>query len=275
MPRVPLPLGFSHYQAESRPFSGQRCINWIPTVAEGPALNPRALLQPSGLKQFADTLISGNRGAQLMGSLAYFVYGSSLFSVSSTGVTVNLGTIPGTGRVSLAHNAINKDNSDQFLVIVIPGVSAFVFNAGDSSLTQITDPDFVTADTVVFKGGFFVFSASDGSIFFNSLLNQPLSYDSNDQGSAEISPDLIVALHVNHDELFVGGEETIELFQIPQGTGAGFPFQRIPGANIQKGVHARFSIVEFDRLRHTTAGCGELPSPRTVKSSSPPAAMVV
>ena len=120
MPRVPLPLGFSFYQAESRPFSSQRCINWIPTVAEGPALNPRALLQPSGLKQFADTAESINRGSHLMGGLVYFVNGSSLFSVTSTGVATNLGTIPGTGRVSLANNAINVDNGNQFLVIVPP-----------------------------------------------------------------------------------------------------------------------------------------------------------
>lgn len=237
MPRVPLPLGFSFYQSESLAFSGQRCIGWIPTIAEGPALNPRALLQPSGLKQFADTLINGNRGGQLMKDVAFFVNGNSLVSVAANGAFTNLGTVPGTGRVSLANNG-------QYLVIVIPGVSAFAFNNVTNTLTQIVDADFRVSDTVVFKDGFFVFSASDGTVFFNSALNDPFTYDALDFGSAEINPDKIVAVHVNHNELFVVGQETIELFQ--NVGGAGFPFQRIPGANIQKGVHAKFSIVEFD-----------------------------
>lgn len=237
MPRVPLPLGFSFYQAESRPFSGQRCINWIPTVAEGPALNPRALLQPSGLKQHVDTLIEGNRGGQLMKDVPFFVNGNDLISVTASNTFTSLGTIPGTGRVSLANNG-------QFLVVLIPGVSAFAFDNAANTLTQITDTDFIASDTVVFKDGFFVFSSSDGSVFFNSSLNDPFSYDALDFGTAEINPDKIVAVHVNHNELFVCGQETIELFQ--NVGGAGFPFQRIPGANVQKGVHAKFSIVEFD-----------------------------
>jgi len=63
-------------------------------------------------------------------------------------------------------------------------------------------------------------------------------------GTAEINPDKIVAAHVNHNELFILGEETIEIFH--NVAGSGFPFQRIQGANIQKGCYAKFSPVEFD-----------------------------
>jgi len=94
------------------------------------------------------------------------------------------------------------------------------------------------------KDGFYVFSASNGLNFFNSSLNDPQSFDALDTGTAEIDPDLIVALHVNHNELFVLGQSTIEIFQ--NVGGSGFPFQRIPGANIQKGLHARAGVVEFD-----------------------------
>lgn len=237
MPRVPLPLGFSFYQSESKPFSSQRCVNWIPTVAEGGALNSIALLQPSGLKQVVDSLVAGNRGGQALSEVPFFVNGNSLISVSSSSVVTNHGTIDGSGRVSLANNG-------QYLVIVVPGGKAYAFNNVDNSLNQITDTDFRASDTVVFKDGYFVFSASDGSVFFNSALNDPFTYDALDFGTAEINPDKITALHVNHNELFVGGSETIELFQ--NIGGAGFPFQRIPGANIQKGVHAKFSLIEFD-----------------------------
>ena len=235
--RVPLPLGFTFYQHVSRPFSSQRCINWIPTVAEGTALSNMMLLQPPGLKQFTDTSLGANRGAMTMKEVPYHIQGSSLVSEDSNGTVTNHGAIPGSGRVSLANNG-------QYLVIVIPGGSAYAYDNQADTLAQITDPDFQVSDTVVFKDGYFVFSATDGKQFFNSALNDPFTYDGLDIGTAEINPDRIVALHVNHNELFVGGLETIELFQNVAGTG--FPFQRIPGANIQKGVHAKFSLVEFD-----------------------------
>ncbi len=232
---LPIPLGF--YQSESLPLNAQRCVNWIPTIPQTQSLNNRALFQVPGLKQFSDSLVNGGRGAQEMKEIPYFVNGNSLLSVSSLGVTTNHGTIPGTGRVSLANNG-------QYLVIVIPGLSAYVFNNVDSSINQITDVDFIVSDTVVFKDGFFVFTATNGEVFFNSALNDPFTYNALEFGSAEINPDKIVAGHVNHNELFILGSETIELFQTI--VTPDFPFQRIPGANIQKGCHAKFSLVEFD-----------------------------
>lgn len=237
MARIPLPLGFGFYQSESLPFSAQRCINWIPVVAEGAALNVVALFQPPGLKIFKDSAVPKNRGAMEMKEVPFFVNGNSLISLSAAGVVTNHGTIEGSGRVSLANNG-------QYLVIVVPGGKSYAFNNQSSTLAQITDVDFITSDYVVFKDGFFVFAASDGTVFFNSSLNDPFSYNALEFGSAEINPDKIVALHVNHNELFVPGAETIELFD--NVGGAGFPFQRINGANIQKGVHAKFSLVEFD-----------------------------
>jgi hypothetical protein len=89
-----------------------------------------------------------------------------------------------------------------------------------------------------------VFSASNGLVFFHSALNDPLSFSALDFGTSEINPDPIVALHVNHNELFVLNSLTTELFQ--NVGGAGFVFQRISGANIQKGCLSKFSLIEFD-----------------------------
>jgi len=238
MARTPLPLGFVFYQSDSLAFSAQRCVNWIPIVAEAPALNDRMLMQPRGLKAFVDTSLDANRGGLDMAEKAYFINGNSLVEVTNSGAFINRGTIPGSGRVSLATNG-------QFLVIVIPGVSAFAYDNVALTLDQITDANFRISDSVVFKDGLFVFSASAGDVFFNSRINDPFTYDF-EFGAANVNSDRIVALHVNHNELFVGGLETIELFQIPVSPGAGFPFQRIPGANIQKGLHSKFGTVEFN-----------------------------
>jgi len=263
MPRIPLEIGTGFYESASKPLAAQRCINLHPVIPQASALNQRALFGCPGIKTVSVTgdLVTGkNRGSQIMKGVSYFVNGNQLFSINSNLVVTNHGIVSGSGRVSLANNG-------QFLVIVVPAGNAYAFDNVANTLTQITDPDFITASTVVFKDGYFVFSAADGSVFFNSALNDPFTYDALDFGTAEINPDRIVALHVNHNELFVTGEETIELFQ--NVGGAGFPFQRIPGANIQKGVYAKFSLAEFDNtFVFVGGGLGEDPAIWKVSGSS-------
>jgi hypothetical protein len=235
MPRTQLNIFGGFYENQSIPLSHQNCINWIPQLAEDGALNNGGLMTPNALVQFGTLGTAPNRGAQVMAGVPYFVNGTSLFSMDSSGTPTTIGTIAGTGRVSMANNGTK-------LCIVVPGGNGYVYNG--STLVQITDPDYITADTVVFKDGYYIFTASDGSVFFSSALNDPTSFDALDFASAELSPDDIIAAHVNHNELFILGEKTIEVFQ--NVGGPGFPFQRIPGGNIQKGCYAKFSPVEFD-----------------------------
>lgn len=236
---VPLNIATGSYQSDVLPFSAQRCINWVPIIPQpqGDPLTPQALFDASGLTQSTASAGGVDRGARTVKGVPYFVTGNTLYSFDSAGVRTSRGTIEGAGRVSMADNG-------QFLVIVVPGGKSYSFDNVANVLTEITDVDFRVSSTVVFKDGFFVFSAFDGSVFFNSALNNPLAYDGLDFGTAEINPDKITALHVNHNELYVIGEETIEVFQ--NIGGAGFPFQRIGGANIQKGSFSRFSPMEFD-----------------------------
>ncbi len=240
---VPLDIATGFYESESLPLSAQRCINLIPVIpqSQGAALNPNALFSRPGLKQFA-TLTGENRGAIKANNVPYFVNGTSLFSLNSLGASTNHGTIDGVARVSMATNT-TVDGVTK-IVIVVPGGKSYVFDTSSGTVVQITDADFKTSDTVVFKDGFYVFTASDGLSFFNSALNNPLAFDALDSGTAEIDPDLIIAAHVNHNELFILGEETIELFQ--NIGGSGFPFQRIPGANVQKGLHSKYGVASFD-----------------------------
>lgn len=235
-----LEIGTGFYQSESLPFAAQRCINWRPIVAEAGALSQRALFDVQGINTLSLTgaTVNGmNRGAAVVAGVPYYINGNNLYSITRGLVVTDHGQIEGTKRVSLANNG-------QYLVIVDPGNKSYVFNNEDSTLVQITDTDFIVSDTVSFKDGYFIFTASDGSVFFISSLNDPLSYNALDFGSADVRPDKIVASFVNHNELFIPGEETIELFQ--NVGGADFPFLRVPGGDTQKGVYARHSLIDFD-----------------------------
>jgi hypothetical protein len=129
--KLPIPLGF--YQSESLPLDAQRCINWIPTIPQNEALNGRALIQVPGLKKFSEPNIGTCRGGRVMAGVPFFVQGSNLISVSSSGVSTILGSIDGSKRVVMADNGTT-------LVIVVPGGKTYVWDG--STVTEITDPDF-------------------------------------------------------------------------------------------------------------------------------------
>jgi len=235
-----LEIATGFYQSDSLPLVAQRCVNWEPIVPQAAALSQRALRDVYGIDTrtlTGSTIIGINRGAQVVNGVPYFINERTLYSFDSDNVVTDHGEIIGSGRVSLAHNG-------QYLVIVVPSVTGYAFNNADSTLTEITDIDFQVSDTVSFKDGFFIFTASDGEQFFISNLNQPLVYDALDFGSAEVRPDKIVASNVNLNELRIWGEDTGELFQ--NVGGSGFPFKRVPGGDIQKGLRAKHSIVDFD-----------------------------
>jgi len=239
MPRVSLPIPLGFYQSESAPMSSQRCINWIPMVPEGEALNNRALMQPSGVTQFAATSLGACRGGRVFAEVPYFVVGNTLVSVSVLKVVTTHGTITGTKRVVMA------DNGSQ-LVIVVPGGDAYAFALDGETLTQITSENFQLSDTVSFYRGFFVFTTTDGKQLFVSNLNAPLTFNALDFGSAEGDPDRIVTQIVDHDELSIIGSKTTEVFRNIGASAGDFPLQIIPGAFTQKGAHTKYGVVKFD-----------------------------
>jgi hypothetical protein len=235
--RTELPIAEGFYEDASRPIAHQECINWIPQVPQANSLSRAQLIGTPGIASFGTTGEDEARGHHVMNSIAYSVNGSSLYRINSNGTTDNLGTIAGGTRVSMA------DNGTQ-LCIVVPNSTGYIFTE-PSTLTQITDPDFTASGKslqVAYKDGYFV-HISKTAIFLSDL-NNGLSYDALAFGTAEVDPDENTAVHVNRNQLFVAGNETIELFQnIGVGT---FPFQRVDGAVTQKGIKAKFSVVDFD-----------------------------
>jgi hypothetical protein len=240
--RVPLPICSGLYQSSSLPFDAQNCINWIPILpeAQDAALNDHALLSAQGVSLFCDLEIPfPTRGSDQMSNIAYFVTGNYLWKINADGTSENLGYISGDGMVSM-------DNNGQYLVIVVPNDKAYYYNNVDNTLNMITvenNEGFRQANTVVFKDGYFIYTESLGDVFFISALNQPWVIDPLDF-AAGLQPDKIVSAYINHNELYILGQDTIQIFQ--NVGGESFPFQKIQGALIQKGVRSIFGTVYFD-----------------------------
>jgi hypothetical protein len=180
-----------------------------------------------------------------MDGIAYTVASTTLYRVNSDGTTTSLGTISGVSKVSIADNGVQ-------MCIVVPGSDAYIYTVS-GGLVAITDTDFMTtlgpSQQVVFVDGYFVHfnnssAASTSPIFFISALKDGTAYDALDFGTAEADPDDITGIHINRSRLYIGGGRTIEPFA--NVGGSGFPFQRVQGAIVPKGVKAKFSLVEYD-----------------------------
>jgi hypothetical protein len=244
MPQVSIVSGiYSNAQADYRQ---SYPVNYYPVVMET-GLSTSYLRQTPGVEQFA--MSEGiSRGAIEFNGLAYMVSGSQLVRVYSNGVVELLGAVPGSGPVSMA-KSIDR-------ICIVANGRAFYWTQG-AGLVELTDPNFGRAISVIYVDGYFLFI--DEQFIFNSDLQDPTVINPLSFASAEIEGDPNVAIVKVRNEPYVCGSETIEVFQ--NVGGAGFPFARVIGAMITKGVVGSKAAVEVeDALFFVGAGRGEGPS---------------
>ncbi len=95
-----------------------------------------------------------------------------------------------------------------------------------------------------FLDGFFIAFENGSQDFQISDLNDGLVWDPIDFGTASGSPDNIVAMLVDHRELWLFGSSTIQVFY--NSGNADFPFENVPGGLIEQGTIAADSPVKLD-----------------------------
>lgn len=261
MGQIPIANGF--YQYESLPVSNQRCVNLYPVIPQGKSLTEGLLIGTPGILQLTTSgeTQQVNRGSWAKNGIPYVVNGTTLYSVDyaidEVGVETfsmsALGTIEGTGRVSMANSPIE-------LVILVPGGKGYVYNEGAATpFEEITDADFRANGNpmyVVYVDGYFVYTTDENKII-SSNLNQGLVYDALDFGSAESDPDNVRAPVVVNNQLYITGVITTE--ENRNIGGSGFPFQRT-NVFLDKGCVAPFSIVKANQTFYMI-GRGEKEAP--------------
>lgn len=187
------------------------------------------------------------RGGIAWNGILYRVMGTKFVAVNSTGGVTEIGTIGGTGQVTMTYGF-------DYLAIVSAG-DMWLYDG--SALAQVTDPDLGTVLDVVWVDGYFV--TTDGEFLVVTELNDPFAVDPLKYGSSEADPDPIVALLKLRNEVYALNRYTIEVFQNVGGTG--FPFQRVTGAQVQKGVVGTHACCVFmENIAFIGSGQNEAPS---------------
>jgi hypothetical protein len=188
-----------------------------------------------------------DRGGINWNGTLYRVMGSSLVSVASDGTVTTLGDVG-------ANSQVKFDYSFDRLAVASNGG---LYYWDGATLTQVTDADLGTVIDFVWVDGYFM--TTDGQYLIVTELNNPLAVNPLKYGSSEADPDPVKAVLKIRNEVSALNRYTIETFDNVGGDL--FPFQRIEGAQIQKGVIGTHACCVFmDAIAFLGGGRNEAPA---------------
>lgn len=168
-------------------------------------------------------------------SFHYLVIDNRFCRFDGTSLIV-LGTLStSTGRCTMVFN-----DNDQ--VMVSDGVTAYCYNG--ATFAAVVLPSGVTCGNLAYLGGFGIFNQPNTGIFWITALNDFTTVDALDFATAESSPDNLVTVFTDHNELWLPGTTTTEVWQLSGGTD--FPFTAYTNAKIERGCGAALSLAGED-----------------------------
>jgi hypothetical protein len=221
-------------------------VNLVPT--------PKASGISSGYLRPGDGIVANgtgpgtDRGGINWEGKLYRVMGTKLVEISNEGAITELGDVGGP-----IGDSVTFDYSFDQLAIASGGR---LYYWDGSTLTQVTDPDLGIVLDVVWVDGYFM--TTDGEFLVVTELSDPTQVNPLKYGSSEVDPDPVVALLKLRNEIYALNRNTIEVFD--NVGGALFPFARIDGAQIQKGVVGTFACCVYqESIAFLGSGRNEAP----------------
>jgi len=199
-----------------------------PTSRAGVALLPRPAL--SAYATVGSGPIRGiYQQAGALGGVMFVVSGTELYA----GATL-LGTIPGTGKVSMTASATQ--------LLIANGTGLYLTNG--TTLSTVAFPDGAGVSSVAYINGYFLATRTDTQRFYWSAILDGSSWDALDFASAERTPDDLVAVWIVSDQLWLFGEVSTEIW-ITTGD-LDIPFQRVDGRLFDVGCINKDTIAKLD-----------------------------
>jgi len=204
-------------------------VNMVPVPVQNGISN--GYLRPADGMESLGTGPGVSRGGINWNDTCYRVMGTKLVSVAADGAVTEIGDVGGTDQVTFDYSfdrlAIASNNN--------------LFYWDGTTLTQVTDPDLGTVLDVVWVDGYFM--TTDGEFLVVTELTDPTQVNPLKYGSSEADPDPVVALIKVRNEVYALNRHTIEVFD--NIGGEFFPFQRIEGAQLQKGTVGTHACCRF------------------------------
>lgn len=235
----PVNLIGGFYTDDAFPWSAQDTVNWIPELAERQGTRTPAKLRGApGLRLFGAAGEGPIRGAHDVEGTLFVVSRNTLYQISTTGAATARGTIPGVGRVAMAHN----QHGGGYELLVVNGDAGYVWDTSAATFTKITDEGYPGAISADFLDSYLMQVEPFGRFWFHSNLADAKDYNTLDRYESEASPDRIVTARVNQGEVVVFNRTTIEFFA---NTGAATNTFQSKGIVIDVGCAGRYTVAKM------------------------------
>lgn len=226
-------FGTGSYQlGESAHFSAQRMVNAYLEASPPGSESPYYVRERYGIATDR-TVGTLHRGAGVVRGILYVVSGTTAYRVPASGAAVELGTIPGSGRVTI--------KGDETNVAFLTGRLWYVWNG--STFAAVSDPDAPLSDWMDYLDGYYIGSEHNTGQFFISDNRDPSSWNPLEFASAEKYPDDVTTGIVSHGELLLFGTESGQGYY--NSGNADFPFEPVPSANWEVGVASVHGRAKF------------------------------
>ena len=242
------PILGQSYVARSINAADNRLVNLFPEAIPDGGKEAGFLNRAPGL-QFLQTVGTGPIRAlwahQTNGSDFYVVSGIQVFKLTSTSATPQLlGTVSGTGPVSIADNGA--------VIFFACNGPSYTYFEPTGEFNQITDENFPGAVTVAYIDNLFVFNEPNSQRIYSvdtvdpatATYIYPLVFNALDLSSADGSPDGVVAINVDHRQMWVFGTDSVEVWY--NAGLANFPLTPVQGAFNEIGCAAPYSVAKLD-----------------------------
>lgn len=240
-----IPIVNGIYTDSSAEFRTSYPVNLVPVPKEQ-GISKGYLRPADGIVAIGSGGPGIDRGGINWNGAHYRVMGTSLVSVDADGAVTELGFVGGS-------EPVHMDYSFDYLSIVSDG-RLYLYNG---ELRQVTSPNLGTVLDAIWIDGYFV--TTDGTYLVVTELNNPFEVNPLKYGSSEIDPDPIEAIIKFRNEIYALNRYTIEVFQNIGSTG--FPFQRINGAQIDKGtMGSKTACVFIEGIAFLGSGHNESPA---------------
>ncbi len=237
-----IPLLGGSYSARSIIANAQRSINYFPEANRRDAPTEFTLYQRPGRLRLSSPFAAGQgRGlVQASNGEAFAVVGQNVFFVDAGFNFILLGGLLDalTSQISFA------DNGDE-LMIVDGSATGYKVNLATHAFSIIVDAtgSFTGSTQLAYLDTFILYNYP-GTRFFGSTLSNGIVFDALYIAGKDGYPDPLMAMRVNRREALLFGRLKSEIWY--DSGGAAFPFERLPGAYIEHGCLAPFSVVSYD-----------------------------
>jgi hypothetical protein len=229
------------YTSGSKTIDAEKSFNLFPEVVNVPGTTPKArivLRRKPGYNLLQTLPDSPGRGKFAINGRDFAVAGGSFFELLSATTSILRGSIPaGTSPVQMACNTVQVGLlADGLFYVFVLATNTFIPVIGQNGLPA--NPVSLTSiDT------YFLLLGGNSNEFGLSGLLDGTTWSGLDFGSSQ-EPDNAVAIANLHLYFWIFGQQETIVFQ--DSSNSSFPFQRVPGSQIEQGCGSATSVCVAD-----------------------------